>query len=144
MDKPLPSRRNPGTRLNYRGFRVRFSSVTTNSARFFLSTTRRSSKTRLDEAETGRQRLYQKQGRNARFRSKKERDDWLQDQINDTSSSLSTVEAVRMQTSEDIKERERDIAKLELEVDGLQDQINGRGDAVAGLDRQIQAAKEER
>ena len=101
-------------------------------------------KTRLDEAETSRQRLYQKQGRNARFRSKKERDDWLQDQINDTYSSLSTVKAVRMQTSEDIKELERGIAKLELEVDGLQDQINGRGDAVSGLDRQIQAAKEER
>src|ERR1700733_3656564 len=101
-------------------------------------------KTRLDEAETGRQRLYQKQGRKSRFRSTKESDDWLQDQINYTSSSLYTVEAVRMQTSEDIKELERGIAKLELEVDGLQDQINGRGDAVAGLDQQIQAAKEER
>jgi structural maintenance of chromosome 3 (chondroitin sulfate proteoglycan 6) len=101
-------------------------------------------KTQLDEAEASRQRLYQKQGRNARFKSKKERDDWLRDQINDTYSSLSTVKAVRMQTSEDIQALERDIAKLELEVDGLQDQINGRGDAVSGLDRQIQAAKEDR
>jgi len=101
-------------------------------------------KAQLDEAETGRQRLYQKQGRNARFRSKAERDGWLRDQINDTCSSLSTVKAVRMQTSEDIKELERDIEKLELEVSGLQGQINGRGDAVSGLDRQIQAAKEER
>jgi structural maintenance of chromosome 3 (chondroitin sulfate proteoglycan 6) len=61
-------------------------------------------KAQLDEAETNRQRLYQKQGRNARFRSKKERDDWLRDQVNDTYSSLSTVKAVRMQTAEDIKD----------------------------------------
>ena len=101
-------------------------------------------KARLDDAETSRHRLYQKQGRNARFGSKKERDDWLRDQINDTYSSLSTVKAVRMQTSEDVKELEKDIKKLEPEVEGLQDQINGRGNAASGLDEQIQSAKEER
>ena len=101
-------------------------------------------KTKLDEAETTRQRLYQKQGRNARFRSKKERDDWLQDQINDTYGQLSTVKAVRMQTAEDIKQLEKDIKTLEPEIENLQDQINGRGNAVSGIDQQIQAAKEER
>ena len=101
-------------------------------------------KRQLDEAETSRQRLYQKQGRNARFRSKKERDDWLRDQINDTYSSLSTVKAVKIQTAEDIQGLERDIKNLELEVEALQGQINGRGNAVSGLDEQIQAAKEER
>lgn len=101
-------------------------------------------KTHLDEAETTRQRLYQKQGRNARFKSKKERDDWLQDQINDTYSSLSTVKAVRMQTAEDVKEIQNDIEKLGPEIESLQNQVSGRGNAVSGLDQQIQAAKEER
>jgi structural maintenance of chromosome 3 (chondroitin sulfate proteoglycan 6) len=101
-------------------------------------------KVQLDEAETNRQRLYQKQGRNARFRGKKERDDWLRDQINDTYSSLSTVKAVRIQTAEDIEELEKNIKKLEPEVEDLQNQLNGRGDAVSDLDQQIQAAKEER
>lgn len=101
-------------------------------------------KAQLDEAETIRQRLYQKQGRNARFKNKKERDDWLQAQINDTYESLSTVKAVRMQTAEDVKDIEKNITKLEQEVAKLQEQIDGRGDAVSGLDQQIQTAKEER
>ena len=98
-------------------------------------------KRQLDDADTTRQRLYQKQGRNARFRSKKERDDWLQAQIDETYGQLSTVKAVRMQSAEDKKELEADIKSLEPEVEALQEQLGGRGDAVSDSDKQIQAAK---
>jgi structural maintenance of chromosome 3 (chondroitin sulfate proteoglycan 6) len=101
-------------------------------------------KNHLDETETSRQRLYTKQGRNARFRNKKERDDWLREQINDAFTSLSKVKAVRMQTTEEITQLEKDIAIAEPAVEDLQNQLSGRGDASAELDQQILTAKEER
>jgi structural maintenance of chromosome 3 (chondroitin sulfate proteoglycan 6) len=101
-------------------------------------------KARLDETETARQRLYTKQGRNARFRNKKERDDWLREQINDAFTSLSKVKAVRMQTTEEITQLEQDIASAEPTVEDLQNQLDGRGDEVSKLEQQNQAAKDER
>ncbi|KAL2002383.1 hypothetical protein VTN02DRAFT_51 [Thermoascus thermophilus] len=101
-------------------------------------------KAQLDEAETSRQRLYAKQGRNSRFRNKSERDKWLQKEIRDTYTSISTVKAVKMQTAEDIKELENEIAALEPEVEALRKQIEGRGDTMQSMDQQVQAAKDER
>lgn len=101
-------------------------------------------KAQLDEAETVRQRLYAKQGRNSRFKNKAERDKWLQKEIRDNYTSISTVEAVKMQTAEDIKELENEIAALEPEVENLRKQIEGRGDAMQSIEQQVQAAKDER
>lgn len=101
-------------------------------------------KTQLDEAETARQRLYAKQGRNSRFKNKSERDKWLQKEIRDNYTSISTVKAVRMQTGEEIKELEGEIAILEPEVESLRKQIEGRGDTMQSMDQEVQAAKDER
>lgn len=101
-------------------------------------------KAQLDEADTARQRLYAKQGRNSRFKNKSERDKWLQKEIRDNYTSISTVKAVRMQTGEEIKELENDIAILEPEVENLRKQIEGRGDTMQSMDQQVQAAKDER
>lgn len=101
-------------------------------------------KSQLDEAETARQRLYTKQGRNARFRNKNERDDWLREQINDAFTSLSKVKAVRMQTTEETVQLEKDISTAEPDVETLQNQVSGRGDAVSELDQRVLAAKEDR
>lgn len=104
----------------------------------------RDAKEELDTAETTRQRLFAKQGRNSKFRNKKERDDWLRGQINDTSTSLSQVKAVRMQTTEETAEIEQEIAIMEPEVDSLRKQLEGRGDAMQTLEQEILVAKEER
>ncbi|GAD96183.1 chromosome segregation protein sudA [Paecilomyces variotii No. 5] len=101
-------------------------------------------KAQLDEADTARQRLYAKQGRNSRFKNKSERDKWLQKEIRDNYTSISTVKAVRMQTGEEIKELEGEIAILEPEVENLRKQIEGRGDTMQSMDQQVQAAKDER
>jgi structural maintenance of chromosome 3 (chondroitin sulfate proteoglycan 6) len=101
-------------------------------------------KSLLDDAEAARQRLYAKQGRNARFRSKAERDNWLRNEMNDTYTSLSQVKAVRMQTTEDIAEIEKEIVTMEPEVEQLRLQLDGRGDAMQSMDQQIHAAGEER
>lgn len=101
-------------------------------------------KNRLDETETARQRLYTKQGRNARFRNKGERDQWLQEQVNDAFTSLSKVKAVRMQTIEEIAQLEKDIATADASTADLQNQLSGRSDTVIELDQQTQAAKVQR
>lgn len=104
----------------------------------------RKAKEALDTAEITRQRLFAKQGRNSRFRNKKERDDWLRGQIDDTFTSLSQVKAVRMQTTEETAEIEQEIAVMELEIDSLRKQLEGRGDAMQTLEQEVLAAKEER
>jgi structural maintenance of chromosome 3 (chondroitin sulfate proteoglycan 6) len=101
-------------------------------------------KSQLDDADASRKRLYAKQGRNARFRSKKERDEWLRQEMNDTYTSLSQVKAVRMQTTEDIAELEEEIATMEPEAELLRKQLDGRGDVMQSMDQQVQAASEER
>ncbi|KAL4878042.1 RecF/RecN/SMC [Aspergillus karnatakaensis] len=99
---------------------------------------------KLTEAETARQRLYAKQGRNSRFKNKSERDKWLQAEIKNNYTSMSSVQAVLSQTQEDIKEIENEVALLEPETERLRKQIDGRGDTIQTVEQQVQAAKDER
>ncbi|KAL4906719.1 chromosome segregation protein sudA [Aspergillus multicolor] len=96
------------------------------------------------EAETARQRLYAKQGRNSRFKNKSERDKWLQAEIRNNNTSISSVQSVISQTQEDIQEIENDIALLEPETERLRQQIDGRGDTIHTVEQQVQNAKDER
>lgn len=102
----------------------------------------RAAKTQLDDAETRRQGLYAKQGRNARFRSKQDRDNWLRAQINEANLSLSKFRATRMSTQEGITEDEQMIAQLEQDIEGLQGRINNQAGTAQGLEQELQTAKE--
>ncbi|KAK5946694.1 Structural maintenance of chromosomes protein 3 [Knufia obscura] len=99
-------------------------------------------KTRLDNAETKQQRLYAKQGRSARFRTKQERDQWLNDQINEANVSLQRFKATGMSTKEGITEDEEAISQLEQEIEDLQSRVSNQGGATQGLEQELQAAKE--
>ncbi|KAL8676485.1 MAG: hypothetical protein Q9186_006993 [Xanthomendoza sp. 1 TL-2023] len=101
-------------------------------------------KIELESAEGTRQRLYAKQGRNARFRNKRERDDWLRAEINNGYPQLAKVKAVRVQTAEDIAELEEDIANTEQAIASLREQLEGRGANNETIQAQIQEAKAER
>lgn len=101
-------------------------------------------KSELDTAEGMRQRLYAKQGRNARFRNKKERDNWLREEINNSYPQLAKIKAVRMQTTEDIAELENDIATTESEIKELRKQLDTRGDSNDAMQKEVQDAKAER
>ncbi|KAJ5988090.1 hypothetical protein N7481_003300 [Penicillium waksmanii] len=101
-------------------------------------------KAQLTEADTSRQRLYAKQGRNSRFKNKSERDKWLNMEIRESKRSASTVEGVVSQTQDDINELESEIAKLEPKTEELRKQIDGRGDTLHSFDQQVQNAKDER
>lgn len=101
-------------------------------------------KAQLDEAQTARQRLYAKQGRSAAYKTKKDRDTWLDGQINDTYQHLSTMKAVRVQTAEEVKEVEQEVEDLEPEIENLQGQIGGYGNSLEEIDRKTLKEKEER
>ncbi len=101
-------------------------------------------KAQLEHAEAVRQRLYAKQGRNAQFRSKRERDDWLRKEIDDSYESLAKIKAVRMQTAEEVAELEKESKRLEADVDDLRRKFDSRGDSKQDMDRQVEAARVER
>ena len=95
----------------------------------------------LNSAEGIRQRLYAKQNRNARFRNKKERDDWLRETINSIYPDLAKVKAARVQTAEDIAELEQDIPKTEAEITELRERLDNRGSSNEAMEREVQEAK---
>lgn len=95
----------------------------------------------LSSAEDTRSGLYAKQGRNSRFRNKRERDDWLREAINSSYTDLSKVKAVRVQTTEDITELENEIADIEAEITELREQLDSRGDNSEAIQKDIQEAK---
>lgn len=101
-------------------------------------------KSQLTDAETSRQRLYAKQGRNSRFKNKSERDKWLNMEVRESQNSINTVQTVITQTQEDIQELESEISALEPETERLRQQIDGRGDTMHSVDQQVQDAKDER
>ena len=98
----------------------------------------------LDGAEASRQRLYAKQGRNSRFRSKRERDEFLRKEIDETYPQLKQIRAVRMQTQEDIQEIEKQIDSQESIVESLRQQLEQRKDNDDDLQTQLQAKKAEK
>jgi structural maintenance of chromosome 3 (chondroitin sulfate proteoglycan 6) len=101
-------------------------------------------KSQLTDAETSRQRLYAKQGRNSRFKNKSERDKWLNMEVRESHNSIKSVQGVVSQTQEDIQELESEIAALEPETERLREQIDGRGDTMHSVDEKVQEAKDER
>ena len=102
------------------------------------------SKSEMDSAEAIRQRLYAKQGRNSRFRSKRERDEWLRNEVGESYAQLAKVKAVRMQTSEELTELEQRIGLTESNIASLRHQFDRRGNNNEAMQEQVLAAKMER
>lgn len=98
-------------------------------------------KSELDSAEGTRQRLYTKQGRNARFRNKQERDDWLRAEIKNSNSQLAGVKAAQKQTMEDITELEGEITGTEAEIAELRTQLDERGTNDDLMQKGVQEAR---
>lgn len=100
-------------------------------------------KARLDDEEATVQRLYAKQGRTARFKTKKERDDWLQRQIDDSFTALASLKATRSATTEGVKQDTKAIAELEKSIGALQEQLNSDSDDTEGDIQKLVRKKEE-
>lgn len=101
-------------------------------------------KLQMQDTEATRARLYTKQGRNSRYKSKKERDDDLHRQINDINVQLATRKAITMQVTEDATELEKQINQLEEDIATMRNRLSNRGDEQQKISEQIQEARDEK
>ncbi|KJX99370.1 chromosome segregation protein suda [Zymoseptoria brevis] len=101
-------------------------------------------KEQVQEAESTRQRLYSKQGRQNQFKTKKERDEWLRKEVSEIHNILATRKANSMQITEDIAELESQIGQLEEDIAELRNRIENRGDEQHNVSAEIQQAAEEK
>ena len=101
-------------------------------------------KFQVTDAEGKRQRLNNKQGRNAKFKSKGERDTWLKKEIEENNMAMATRKAVRTQTIEDIQALESDIKKATSDIASLRQQFDNRGTTMQTHHDAVQKAKEDR
>lgn len=100
-------------------------------------------KQQMQDAEATMQRLYAKQGRQDQFKSKRDRDQYLQREINDVNMVLAKRKAVVMQTSEEISELETQIGKLDAEIADMRNRIENRGDEQQNISAEVQRSKEQ-
>ncbi|KAF8423598.1 hypothetical protein EV426DRAFT_118468 [Tirmania nivea] len=96
----------------------------------------------LEEAEATRQRLYAKQGRNTQFRSKKERDDWLEKEIKEITSTVTKRKSVRADLEKDAHETTQELAQTEAGIAELRVKLDGRGEVQDEMLEEISKAKE--
>lgn len=101
-------------------------------------------RSQLIEAEGQRKRLEEKQGRTAFYTTKRQRDDALRSQIEESNNDLSRKKAVLMQTMEEVTQLESDISRLQAEVADLRSRIESEGDASVNLAAKVQEAKDAR
>lgn len=99
-------------------------------------------KSELDTADATRQRLLAKQGRNAQFRSKSERDKWLKKEIDELNNTLATQKANRMDTEEEVSTVQSEIQELEKDISGLRERLEGWGGNRQELAEQVTNAKD--
>ncbi|XMA19646.1 hypothetical protein WAI453_012437 [Rhynchosporium graminicola] len=96
----------------------------------------------LDAAEASRTRLYNKQGRTARFKNKAERDAWLRDEIQTLSTALGEQKANRTNAQEEVKNVQTEIKSLEGEIAGLRKRFEGWGGSRQALHEEVTTAKD--
>jgi structural maintenance of chromosome 3 (chondroitin sulfate proteoglycan 6) len=99
-------------------------------------------KTNLDSSEATRQRLYAKQGRNAQFKSKAERDKWLRKEIDDLNNMLAKQKAIRLDADEEVNTVQEEIQNLEGEIAGLRERLEGWGGNRQALSEEVTSAKD--
>ena len=98
----------------------------------------------LDEVEGARQRLYAKQGRTSQFANQKQRDQWLQKELQEINVAIAKRKAVRMEAAEEIEQLKKDMQELESNIADLRSQIDSRGDTTSTLSDELLTAKEQR
>lgn len=101
-------------------------------------------KAQLNDAETKRQRLFGKQGRSAGYKSKSERDAWLQKEIKGITEALATRKTATEQTAKEISGLESEVLEAETEVARLRTSLESHGknqDTINAIVQQAQDAK---
>ncbi|OAL01150.1 RecF/RecN/SMC protein [Phaeosphaeriaceae sp. SRC1lsM3a] len=96
----------------------------------------------LRDAEAHKKRLDEKQGRTAFYSNKRQRDDALRAEIEDTNAVLSRKKAVLTSTNEDISALQDDIKRIEDEISTLRTSLDSEGDASVNLAAQVEQARD--
>lgn len=96
----------------------------------------------LDVAEATQNRLYNKQGRNAQFKNKTERDKFLRDEIEQLNTALGEQKANRINAQEEAKATKSQIQNLEGEIDGLRERLDGWTGSRQALAQEVSTAKD--
>ncbi|KAI9055412.1 hypothetical protein LZ554_000366 [Drepanopeziza brunnea f. sp. 'monogermtubi'] len=99
-------------------------------------------KNNLDVAEASRTRLYNKQGRAARFKNKAERDSWLNAEIETLSTALGEQKANRINAAEEVKAVQSEIQNVEGGIAGLRKRFEGWGESRQALYEEVTTAKD--
>jgi len=101
-------------------------------------------KSQLNEAESQRKRLEDKQGRTAFYTNKRQRDEALQSEIDNIGVDLAKQKAVSYQTNEEIAELTSEIKTLESEINDLRSSLDNQGDNTMDLATKVQKARDAR
>lgn len=78
----------------------------------------------LDEADTARRRLFAKQSRGSRFKNKKERDAWLNQEIKELNQTLKTQKANKAEAESEANRVEQAITQGEADVADLRSRLS--------------------
>jgi len=101
-------------------------------------------KAQLTDASGTRQRLYAKQGRNAQFRNKGDRDGWLRKEIEDVNVALATRKAQTMQLNDEIKETQQSSERLAEEVATIRCTVDNREENMQSVNAEVEKAQDSR
>jgi structural maintenance of chromosome 3 (chondroitin sulfate proteoglycan 6) len=96
----------------------------------------------LDSADASRSRIYSKQARSTQFKSKAERDQFLQRTIDDLNTMIGSQKANRIDAGEEVKAVQSEIKNLESEITGLQKRLEGWGGNRLALAEEVSTAKD--
>ncbi|KAK4146263.1 RecF/RecN/SMC [Dichotomopilus funicola] len=97
-----------------------------------------------DEAAAEKKRLLTKQTRSSQFKTKAERDKYLQQEITDATASLGMQKANEMDAREQVKSVEKSIAQLEEAIRDIREKIEGYGGNRVTLSEKLTKAQEAR
>jgi structural maintenance of chromosome 3 (chondroitin sulfate proteoglycan 6) len=98
----------------------------------------------LADAEGQRKRLEDKQGRQAYYSNKRQRDDALRQEINQVNMDLASRKAVLIDTNEQVTALESEIETLEGEIAELHAKIDSRNDDSKGFEKRVENARDTR
>ncbi|KAF2259420.1 RecF/RecN/SMC protein [Lojkania enalia] len=98
----------------------------------------------LEDAQSQRKRLEDKQGRTTYYKNKRQRDDALRQEIDQISVDMAHRKSVLIETRDEISDLENDIKRLESEIADLTLSIDNQGDNTMDIATQVQAARDAR
>jgi structural maintenance of chromosome 3 (chondroitin sulfate proteoglycan 6) len=96
----------------------------------------------LAEADAARQRLYAKQGRNNQFQSKKERDTWLNREIQVCRETLKKRTQIKANLEREIAELQSSVEQVEQEIEDARNRLDGRSGAMDEINEDVANKKE--